>query len=314
MRDDWSSRALAAAAVLLGATPASPALAEPDRIYEVQAEYADAAQSTDETTRLGLQARDSKIAFKLRMEVEDPDRPSSLVRVTLRLAELRFESDLSRWRRVEFDDAEALRRAARDFLGADRTRPGAAELITHEQEAMAWLLTLAHGRPLVVDLSSDPHAPDPRLYQADALLYEAIRRDDEPLPPMHGSGTFEPLSAHVAERLRHRVTDGSLPRADRWRLLLWGHVKHLVLFMENRRYRWFDPLPAWGEHRPEFDALDHRRRTLDPYFVLDLAETATVADGVAWLDDLGDAAPGFGGSVTALGAIVSNWAGDTSTL
>ena len=112
--------------------------------------------------------------LRLLMKVEDADLPGRKARVTLWFEHIGYADDLRRWTLSGFEDPATLRQRARGFLAQPRRLVAIPDTLAYEEEALGLLISLAHGRPLLIDLDVPPDTPDPLIYQADALIASVL--------------------------------------------------------------------------------------------------------------------------------------------
>ncbi len=178
--------------------------------------------------------------LRLLMKVEDADLPGRKARVTLWFERIGYADDLRDWTLSGFEDPTTLRQRARGFLAQPRRLVAIPDTLAYEEEALGLLISLAHGRPLLIDLDVPPDTPDPLIYQADALIASVLTdTPPEPIAERHGVAWLE--SDAAVQDLADRVLSSDVQRVERLRQLLWHHLKALAFFAENHQWAYLNP-------------------------------------------------------------------------
>ena len=186
------------------------------------------------------------LTMRLLMRVDDAGLPGRKARVTCWFEHIGYEDDLRSWTLSGFEDPEVLRQRARGFLAQPRRLAGIPGTLAYEEEAVGLLLSLAHGRPLLIDLDVPPDMPDPLIYQADAILASVVSdAPAEPIAERHGVAWLE--SDAAVRDLRDRVLRSDIRRVERLRQLLWHHLKSVAFFVENHQWQFFNPAGLTGD-------------------------------------------------------------------
>ncbi|MCC6683251.1 MAG: hypothetical protein IT445_20330 [Phycisphaeraceae bacterium] len=221
------------------------------RYYHIRTQYGWQLKATEDAS--GFDVVDDQVPlqqFPRRMgspldltallKIDDMNVPGRKVRLTCYFQSLGYTDEIHQWVINDFSDRAAIRKQVRDFITQNRHLNSIPIIAAYEEEAIACLLLSVHQQSVVIDLDVPPDMPDPLVYQADALIYDAaIGPDQTPSPREHGIAWFE--SDQQVEELQQAVLASGVQRVERLRHLLWGHLKLLALFVENHQYDYFYP-------------------------------------------------------------------------
>ncbi len=222
------------------------------RYYLIQSDYAWSMYATEDTASYGGTLHQvprppvppgrfkDPLGMTVLLKVDDANLPGRKARVTFWFKHLHYRSSTHEWAVDDFSDREALRQVSRQFLSQRRTFDSTPRLAAYEEESLASLMLLMHGRSYLVDFDVPPDTPDLLVYQADAMIDEAMSTDPTPAVNQR-EGVYWLDSPAQASEITQRAMQSGVMRVERIRHLLWHHIKLLAFFCENHQYAYFNP-------------------------------------------------------------------------